>query len=63
MVGDKFWSDAPVLALTVLFLDDAGQLYMQVIPSQWYIAGRRRCTRGVGGQKNVVYVLHDERVV
>lgn len=63
MYGDKSWSDASVLTLTGLFLDDAGQLYMQVIPKQWYIAGRRHGTQGVGGQKNVVYVPRDERLV
>jgi hypothetical protein len=57
------WSDATVLRLTVLFLDDAGQLYMQVIPKQWYIAGWRHGTSGVGGRKNVLYVLRDERLV
>lgn len=63
MYGDKSWSDAAVLTLAGLFLDDAGQLYMQVIPKQWYITGRRHGTRGVGRQKNAVYVLRDERLL
>jgi len=61
--GDKSWSDATLLTLTGLFLDDAGQLYTQVIPDQWYIAGRRHSLRGVGGQKNALHVLPDERCV